>query len=84
MAWKKVPDAAREWAGDVNPKIVYAAIRDGKCKAARIGAGRNMLVCEEFIQEWLQGVSLKEKREPRKRGPGQVSPHHRHGRDAGR
>ena len=54
MRWLKVPEAAIEWAGGVNPKIVYRAIRDGKCRAARVGCGRNLLVCEAFVNEWLE------------------------------
>jgi hypothetical protein len=51
--WLKVPKAAKENAGGVSPKVLYAAIRQGKLKAARIGSGRNILVCEAFIDEWL-------------------------------
>lgn len=54
MRWLKVSEAAQEWAGGVNPKTVYAAIRAGKLKAARIGAGRNMLLCEQWVDEWLK------------------------------
>lgn len=54
MVWRKVSDAAREWAGGVSEKTLYRAIRSGKLKAARIGAGRNVLLCEEFITEWLK------------------------------
>jgi hypothetical protein len=33
MLWKKVPDAAREWAGDVSPKTLYAAkVMDDRIK----------------------------------------------------
>jgi integrase len=53
MDWKKAPDAAREWCGGVNPKILYAAVKAGKLKAARYGAGRNFLFCEAWCTEWL-------------------------------
>lgn len=53
MRWLKVPEAAKEWAGGVSPKTMYGAIRDGKLTAARIGAGRNLLVCEQHVDEWL-------------------------------
>lgn len=53
MRWLKVAEAAKEWAGGVSAKTMYAAIRAGKLKAARIGAGRNVLVCEAFVDEWL-------------------------------
>jgi UDP-N-acetylenolpyruvoylglucosamine reductase len=49
----KVEAAAQEWAGGLSAKTIYKAIRDGKLKAARIGAGRNLLVCEQFITDWL-------------------------------
>jgi excisionase family DNA binding protein len=61
MRWLKVPDAAREWAGGVSAKTIYAAIKAGKLKAARIGAGRNVLLCEEHVTEWLM-ASVKEQK----------------------
>jgi hypothetical protein len=54
VEWKKIPDAAREWAGGVSSKTLYAAIKKGDCLAARIGTGRNMLVCEEYIDAYLR------------------------------
>ena len=60
MLWKKVPAAADEWAGGLSLKTLYAAIRTGRLKAARIGAGRNVLVCEAFIDEWLNRSSRLE------------------------
>ena len=53
MEWKKAPDAAKIWCGDVGEKVLYAAVRTGKLKAARIGAGRNLLFCEAWCQDWL-------------------------------
>ena len=53
MRWLKVEAAAQEWAGGLSAKTIYKAIRDGKLRAARIGAGRNLLVCEQFITDWL-------------------------------
>jgi excisionase family DNA binding protein len=53
MEWKKVPDAAREWAGGVSAGTLYDAIRAGELKAARIGTGRKMLVCEADVTAWL-------------------------------
>lgn len=54
MRWLKVKEAAVEWAGGVSPKTLYRAIADNKLKAARIGAGRNVLLCEEFVDEYLR------------------------------
>lgn len=45
--------AAAAYAGGVNPKTLYAAVQRGDLKAARIGAGRNVLFCEAWIDEWL-------------------------------
>jgi hypothetical protein len=59
MTWKKVPVAARDWAGGCSPKTLYGAIKRGELKAARIGAGRNLLVCEAFVDEWLR-ASVRE------------------------
>jgi hypothetical protein len=53
MVWMKAADAAREWCGGVDPKTLYRAVKDGKLKAARIGAGRNLLFCEQWCDEWL-------------------------------
>jgi excisionase family DNA binding protein len=61
VRWLKVPEAAKEWAGGVSPKTLYAAIRSGRLKAARIGAGRNVLLCEAFVDEWLQ-TSIRNER----------------------
>lgn len=55
MRWLKVPAAAEEWAGGVHPQTLYTAIRNGRLKAAHIGAGRNLLLCEAFVDEWLRG-----------------------------
>jgi len=50
--WMKAPKAA-DYAGGISPKILYSAVRAGKLRAAKIGAGRNLLFCETFIDEWL-------------------------------
>jgi excisionase family DNA binding protein len=51
MTWRRVPEAAQRI--HVSPKVVYRAIRDGHCLAARIGSGRNVLVSDEHVDEWL-------------------------------
>jgi hypothetical protein len=53
VIWKKADEAARDWCGGVSAKTLYAAVKTGKLKAARIGAGRNLLFCEEWCDEWL-------------------------------
>jgi hypothetical protein len=53
MEWKKAPDAAKAWCGGISEKRLYAAVKTGKLKAARIGVGRNLLFCEQWCQDWL-------------------------------
>lgn len=52
LRWMRV-DEARTYAGGVSRKTLYAAVAAGKLKAARIGAGRNLLFSPAFIDEWL-------------------------------
>ena len=54
MIWLKAPAAAREWAGGISAKQLYAAVRSGQLKAARIGAGRNLLFREDWVTDWLE------------------------------
>jgi len=56
MVWKKAKDAARDWCGDVSPKALYAAVKAGKLKAARVGitGTRNLLFAEPWCDEWLR------------------------------
>jgi len=55
MVWFKATKAA-EYAGGISVKVLYAAVRQNKCRAAKIGAGRNLIWCEQFIDEWLMGA----------------------------
>ena len=48
--------AAAAYAGGISTKTLYAAVAAGKLKAARIGAGRNLLFCEHWIDEWLRSA----------------------------
>jgi excisionase family DNA binding protein len=56
MRWMKV-DPARDYAGGVSRKTVYAAVAAGKLRAARVGAGRNLLFCEPWLDEWLAATA---------------------------
>jgi hypothetical protein len=56
VTWRKVKDQAKR-AGNVNPKILYAAIRAGRLRAARVGAGRNFLVADEWLDQYLTAQS---------------------------
>jgi hypothetical protein len=58
--------SACEYLGGVNPKLLYAAVRRGDCKAARIGAGRNLLFSAEDLDQYAQ--STKRSAEPREAG----------------
>ena len=55
VTWMKVKKAS-EYALDVSPKIIYSTVRAGQLRAAKIGAGRNLLFCEEFLDEWLRAT----------------------------
>jgi excisionase family DNA binding protein len=53
MAWMKI-DAACAYAGAVSRKTIYSAVRRGELRAARIGAGRNLLFASEWIDAYLR------------------------------
>ena len=55
VTWFKAPKAAK-YAGGISVKVLYSAVREGKCQVAKIGAGRNYLWCEAFIDEWLRAT----------------------------
>ena len=38
----------------VSPKLIYAAIRAGRLKVARIGAGRNMRVGRRHLEDFTR------------------------------
>jgi hypothetical protein len=59
VRWLKAQDAATEWCGGISPKTLYAAVTRGKLKAAHIGAGRNLLFCEQWCDEWLLASAEK-------------------------
>lgn len=50
--WLRAPEAARY--ANVSLKFLYAAVRAGDLKVARIGTGRNVRFCEDWIDEWLR------------------------------
>ena len=56
MRWFRCAEAAR-YAGGISEKVLYRAVREGKLRVARIGAGRNILFAEQWIDEWLQATS---------------------------
>ena len=45
--------ARSEFRGAVGAKTLYAAAQRGQLKVARIGSGRNIVTCEQFIDEYL-------------------------------
>jgi excisionase family DNA binding protein len=67
MQWLKVRGVAAR--ADVDPKVVYRAIHDGKLKAATVGAGRNFRVADLWVDEWLEleREALRVKEEARRR-----------------
>ena len=65
MTWMKAP-AAAVYAGGISTKVLYAAVRNGDLRAARIGAGRNLLFRAIWLDEWLEGTATT----PRQRDTG--------------
>ena len=53
MRWMKI-DEACHYAGGVSRKTLYAAIRERRLQAGRIGAGRNLVVSDVAIDRWLE------------------------------
>jgi hypothetical protein len=53
MRWMKIGPAC-EFMGGVNPKLVYAAVRARKLKAAHVGFGRNLMFCDEWCTEYMR------------------------------
>jgi hypothetical protein len=62
MRWMKVRPAC-EYLGGIHPETLYAAVREGKCKASRIGAGRNLL----FSDVWLDAYATRCAEQPSER-----------------
>jgi hypothetical protein len=62
MVWKKASDAARDWCGGIDVKVLYSAVQRGKLRAAHYGAGRNLLFCEQWCTEWLVASAEKSTR----------------------
>lgn len=52
MRWMKIGPAC-EHAGNLNPKVLYAAVERGDLRVARVGTGRNMIFSDEWLNDWL-------------------------------
>lgn len=62
MRWMKPKEAAAYAC--VSPKVLYRAIAAGDLKAARVGRGRNLVVSESWVDEYLTRCA----RDPRVEG----------------
>jgi len=51
MTWMKA-GLACAYLGGISAKTLYSAVKKGDLKAARIGAGRNLLFCEMWLDEF--------------------------------
>ena len=51
------PRRGEGMGGQSAPQDAVHRDSHGKLKAAHIGAGRNLLVCELFIDEWLNAAA---------------------------
>ncbi len=61
MRWMKIRDACA-YLGGISADTLYAATARGECRVARIGAGRNLLWCEEWLDQYA--VRLAEHGQP--------------------
>jgi excisionase family DNA binding protein len=43
---------ACQYLGGICEDTLYSAVREGKCRAARIGAGRNLLFSDTWLDEY--------------------------------
>ena len=62
--WMKI-DAACQYAGGLNRKLLYEAHKQGKLKASHVGAGRNLIFNSSWISDWLEEAAAPD--EPPKR-----------------
>lgn len=53
--WLKAK-AAAEYS-NTSTKTIYAAVKTGQLKAARIGSGRNFVTSKGWVDEWLTALS---------------------------
>jgi hypothetical protein len=66
MTWMRVDEVRRYASGNgplISRKLIYAAIRSGRLRAARIGAGRNLVTCAEWVDDYLTASAIA--RDPR-------------------
>ena len=57
MEWLKPKAAAKLWAGGISTEYLYRDIANGRLKCVRYGSGRNILLCEEWVTEWLLSMA---------------------------
>lgn len=55
MRWLKAREAAAY--ARVSPKLLYAAVRAGRLRASRIGAGRNLVFSDEWLDQFMAASS---------------------------
>ena len=56
LKWRKVPDHVKRLGGVVSQYQLRSAVATGKLPAARIGAGRNYLLSDQHVDEWLRSL----------------------------
>jgi excisionase family DNA binding protein len=54
--WLTVKQASKR--AHCGPKLLYREVNAGRLRAARVGAGRNLRLHVEWIDEWLQSSAL--------------------------
>ena len=61
MRWLRCREAAQH--AHLSEKLIYRAAHAGKLRVVRIGAGRNWLTCEAWVDQWLLGEAGEPKTE---------------------
>ena len=57
MQWMKIAEAA-EYA-HVSRRLLYRAAQAGRLRVSRVGLGRNLVTCAQWIDTWLQQASAE-------------------------
>ena len=62
-AWFKVNSRPRKYQA-IGAGTMRSAVRSGELKVARIGAGRNYVLCDEYVDQWLRRRSTAKNSSP--------------------
>ena len=66
-AWFKANRRPEKYRA-LGEKTIRAAVKNGELRVARIGAGRNYLLCDEYVDEYLRNRTSQPTGAPRTSG----------------